>query len=381
MPLYESSERMLGFALVLQLIRMKTRIIDDNKKESLDCCPGGPSDCCEDKPAECCSAGPAEETVSTKLDFADVCGAWKARWGIGRMNYTVEPGLYSVGEPDENSPVLVSANYKMTFDTLRKNLTGLDCRILILDTKGVNVWCASGEGTFGTDELIDRIEATGLAGIVSHRQLILPQLGASGVCAYEVKRRTGFSPVFGPVRADDIKAFIAAGCKATREMRTVKFTFRDRLVLAPIELKEAAKISLAVFGVMFLINLLATRPFGLWDLLVYIAAVLVGAVLTPILLPFIPGKAFSFKGWLLGAIVTALILWALGWFAAPLILPGVGYMLALPALSAFLTMNFTGASTYTSPSGVLKEMKTAVPLIVIAIAAGIVLILIKTFAG
>jgi len=269
----------------------------------------------------------------------------------------------------------------MSFDTLRKNLSGLDCWIMVLDTKGVNVWCAAGEGTFGTDELINRIEAVGLSGIVNHKKLILPQLGAPGVSGYEVKKRAGYDVIFGPVRASDIKAFISADFKATRDMRTVSFSFRDRLVLAPIELAEVGKISLMVFGVMFLISLFAARPFGIFDFLAYAAAVLIGTVLTPILLPFLPGKAFSFKGWLLGAICMALILWAFGWFEPTFLIRGIGYMLALPAHSAFLAMNFTGASTYTSPSGVLKEMRIAIPFIIVFLIAGIVLVLIKTIMG
>jgi hypothetical protein len=297
------------------------------------------------------------------------------------MSYTVGPGLYAVGNPDKTSPVLVSANYKLTFDTLRKNLNGLDCWLLILDTKGVNVWCAAGKGTFGTEELVNRITKTNLLEIVTHRQLILPQLGASGVNAHEVTRCTGFSVIFGPVRANDIKAFVAAEYKATKEMRTVKFTIWDRLVVTPIELVSAAKVSLMVFGVLFLINLFATRPFGILDFFAYAAAVLIGTVITPALLPFIPVRAFAFKGWILGVIGTALIVWAYGWFTSSFLLLGIGYMLALPAYSAFLAMNFTGCSTYTSPSGVLKEMKIAIPLIMFSILAGVILILIKACIG
>ena len=333
--------------------------------------------CCS---SECCDT-PAIECVSTSLTWKDRLGAWKVRWGIGRMDYMVDPGLYAVGKPDETSPVLASANYKLTFDILRKNLSGLDCWLMILDTKGVNVWCAAGKGTFGTDELVNRIEATGLAEIVKHKKLILPQLGAPGVSAHAVARRTGFSVYFGPVRANDVKAFISSGYKATKEMRTVHFTMWDRLVLTPMELVEAAKVSLMVFGVLFIINLFAARPFGMRDFLAYAAAVLIGTVITPLLLPFIPGKAFAFKGWLLGAIGMACIVWACGWLSSPFLLLGLGYMLALPVHSAFLAMNFTGASTYTSPSGVLKEMKIAIPLIVLALLAGIIMILIKTFTG
>jgi len=319
--------------------------------------------------------------ASTKLDFKDILGAWKVRWGIGRMDYKISPGLYAVGNPDQTSPVLVSANYKLTFDTLRKELSGLNCWILILDTKGINVWCAAGKGTFGTDEVISRISKTGLSEMVSHRRLILPQLGAPGVRAHEVTRQTGFSVVYGPVRAKDINAFINSGFKATEEMRTVSFTAWDRLVLTPVELAAAAKTSLMVFGALFLINLFAARPFGLADFIVYAGAVVTGAVLTPVLLPFIPGRAFTWKGWLLGLLWTAGMVWQNGWLTSDFLLLAIGYLLVLPSLSAYLAMNFTGSSTYTSFSGVIKEMKTAVPLIAFSSVAGIVLVLVKSLSA
>jgi len=92
--------------------------------------------------------------VSTALCWADRLGAWKARWGIRRMQYAIEPGLYAVQAPSADSPVLVSANYKMSFDRLRSQLAGIDAWILALDTRGINVWCAAGKGTFGTDEIV-----------------------------------------------------------------------------------------------------------------------------------------------------------------------------------------------------------------------------------
>ena len=272
-----------------------------DQQQSSSCCSGAVSkaneSCCS--ASNSCCGSDVIPKISTTLSTRDKIGAWKARWGINRNNYKVEPGLFAVGEPDSNSPVLVSANYKLTFDTLRKNLSGLNCWLLILDTKGVNVWCAAGKGTFGTDELVKRIEATGLKKIVTHRTLIVPQLGATGVSAHEVNRKSGFYVTFGPVRANDIKDFILAGNIATKEMRIVKFNCWDRLVLAPLELVASLKISLAVIVVMFLLNFFAVRPFGLNDFIAYTLAVLTGTVLTPFLLPFIPGKAFAFKGWLL----------------------------------------------------------------------------------
>ena len=308
--------------------------------------------------------------ASTTLTGRDIFGAFKARLGIGRMNYKVEPVLYAVGNPDADSPVLVSANYKLTFDTLRKNLAGLDCWLLILDTKGINVWCAAGKGTFGTDELVNRIQVTGLSEIVAHKRLILPQLGAPGVNANEVTRLTGFSVVYGPVRASDIKAFIEAGNKATEEMREVKFTLRDRLVLTPLELIPALTASLPIAGVLFLTNRFIKRPFDKKDAVVFGGTVLAGTVLTPALLPYIPGKAFSLKGWLLGLGWTAGALKLLGHFKKGNRLLSAGELLLAPAISSFAAMNFTGASTYTSPSGVKEEMKKVLPFIVGAAVIG-----------
>ena len=337
-------------------------------KEKSCCCSSG---CCGDK-----SSVPV---ISTDIRFKDILGAWKVRWGINRMSYMINPGLYAVGSPDSSSPVLVSANYKLTFDSLRKELSGLDCWLLILDTKGVNVWCAAGKGTFGTDELINRISKTGLHEIVSHRKLILPQLGAVGVSAHEVAKKTGFSVIYGPVRANDIKAFIHSGFQATEEMRTVKFTAWDRLVLTPVELVQAAKTSLSVFGLLFLINLVAVRTFGFLDFIAYTGALITGTVITPMFLPFIPGRAFAWKGWLTGLIWTSACVFSNGWLTPDKLLFGIGYLLVLPSLSAYLAMNFTGSSTYTSFSGVLKEMKISLPFIISSSVVGVVLVLMKSF--
>ena len=332
--------------------------------------------------SQCCNipAGSIPQ-VSTKLTMRDTMGSWKARWGINRMNYKVESGLYCVGEPDQMSPVLVTANFKMSFDMLRRELSGRNAWILVLDTKGINVWCAAGKGTFGTDELVNRISMVNLSEIVSHKTVVLPQLGAPGISAHEVQKRAGFKVVFGPVRASDIRGFLDGGMKATSEMRKVMFTLYDRLVLTPIELVATFKASLMLFGVLFILNLFSADSFGVVDFYGYIGALLVGCVLVPVLLPWIPGKAFAWKGWLLG------ILWAVclnvlnGWpyNTEYSLATALAYMLILPAISAFYAMNFTGASTYTSLSGVVKEMRIAVPAIIISIAIGVVFIIFGKF--
>ncbi|MDI7277767.1 MAG: mercury methylation corrinoid protein HgcA, partial [Anaerolineae bacterium] len=174
-------------------------------------------------------------TVTSTITLADRWDHFLARWGVNRAGHRVEPGLYALGAPTPESPVFVSANYTLSFDALRSSLAGVDGYILVLDTVGVNVWCAAGKGTFGTDELVHRIGATSLDERVRHRRLILPQLGAPGVAAHEVRERTGFRVEYGPVRAADLPAYLKAR-RATPEMRRVRFGLLDRLVLIPVEL-------------------------------------------------------------------------------------------------------------------------------------------------
>lgn len=133
-------------------------------------------------------AGPIPR-IRTTLAKRDIIRAIKVRAGIGRMRYRIAPGLYGVGNPEPDSPVLVTANYKLTVDTLRKHLAGIDAWILVLETHGVNVWCAAGKGTFSTTELIYRVQQNELQKVVSHRELILPQLGATGVSAFFAEKR------------------------------------------------------------------------------------------------------------------------------------------------------------------------------------------------
>jgi acetyl-CoA decarbonylase/synthase complex subunit gamma len=295
------------------------------------------------------------------------------------MHYTVEPGLYALGRPNAQSPVLVTANYKMSFDRLRSVLSKQDSWILVLDTKGINVWCAAGKGTFGTTELVNRIEASRLDQIVAHRQLIVPQLAGPGIAAHEVKKLSGFKVVYGPIKASDLPAFLDRGMKASPEMRIKTFTIGERAVLIPVELVTALKVGILSIMVLFgLSGILGPEGFwqnvshrGLFALPAVLTAILGGAVLAPLLLPWLPGRPFSLKGLPLG-ILGALALLVFRWGDLETWSTGLdilAWFLLIPAATTYLSMNFTGASTYTSLSGVRKEMKWALPF---QIGAGVV---------
>jgi len=319
---------------------------------------------------------PAIPNVSTRLGIGDLLGRWGVRWAIGRGRYRVNPGLYKIGDPDPQSPVLVTANYKLTFNVLRSELEGVDAWILVLDTKGINVWCAAGKGTFGTEELVRRVQATDLASVVSHRRLIVPQLGATGVAAHEVRRTCGFKVIYGPVRAREIKTFLEAGERVSEDMRRVTFTLSERLELVGAELGPVLKwlvllllIALLLDGAGSLLDRLSSATLRGAPI---IAGFLTGTVLVPVLLPWIPGRAFSLKGALAGVIVVGLTIMLMP--SVHSVLGKVQVLLLGTAAASFFAMQFTGSTTFTSPSGVEWEMRRAlgfhVGMVVLAFALG-----------
>jgi hypothetical protein len=314
--------------------------------------------------------------TTTTLAFSNKWDHFTARLGYRRMYHRVEPGLYSFGNPTTSSPVFASANYTLSFDALRTSLQGMDGFILVLDTKGINVWCAAGKGTFSTEEIVRRIEATGLKEVVSHRTLIVPQLGAPGVSAHEVRQRSGFKVEYGPVRAKDIPEYMKTG-KASEEMRTVSFPIRDRAILIPVEIKNLLWLAILLPILLFLIG-------GWFPALMALTAILGGIALFPLLLPFLPTNDFTSKGIILGLILAAPFSFY-SIYTAEGILIGLAYgaadaLLIVPAV-AYMALNFTGCSTYASRTGVRREIFTYIPMLVGLILAGAVLMSLSLVAS
>jgi len=320
--------------------------------------------------------------ITSTITLANRWDHFLARWGIKRYHHLVEPGLYALGNPTPETPVFVTSNYTLSFDALRSALAGISGYIIVLDTKGINVWCAAGKGTFGTDELVNRIEATVLHNVVSNRVLILPQLGASGVAAHEVLRRSGFKVEYGPVRAIDLPEYLKNHC-TTPEMRRVRFSLADRLVLIPVELVHVLlPMLIAAVLVFFARGIIASAG--------TVAAILAGVILFPILLPWLPTSDFSVKGLILGGLVALP-------FALRILLgnpdsmwwPQAGwamvFLLAMPPATAYLSLNFTGSTPFTSRSGVRREIFAFTPIMAwmfgTSILLAIAFILIKWWGG
>ncbi len=255
----------------------------------------------------------------------------------------------------------------MSFDALRKELTGISVWVLVVDTRGINVWCAAGKKTFTAEEIAYQVRSAQLDKIVSHRQLILPQLSANGVAAHDLKKLCGFKGRFGPILASNLPEFLTTG-KDDETMRTVTFSLKERFVLIPVELCSLWKKLLLAFILFFILSgispdyfsLAASLDRGTILLLATLTAITSGAAITPLLLPWLPFRQFWLKGTIMGGLAALLFL-----FVGKPVGDGLEQLalfLWITACSAFLAMNFTGSTPFTSLSGVEKEMRRGLPL-------------------
>jgi hypothetical protein len=323
-------------------------------------------------------------TAKRQVGFREYLGMFLCRASKYRNHYVVQPGLYALGNPHENSDVFVTANYKYSFDLLRKSLRGRDAWIVVLNTKGINVWCAAGKGTFGTTELVSRIRAVGLDNYVDHNRIIVPQLGAPGIHGREVKRLTGFRVIFGPVRADDIPEFLESNYRALSGMRRVRFNMWDRFVLVPMEVVPYFRYAIA-----FLLAALLLKGFhfgemrfaflesgSIWYTVGGGLSYLAGTALVPLFLPWIPFRSFALKGLMAGIAVTVPVLWLYADLSRDIWLI-LSAATLFPAASSYLALQFTGSTAFTGMTGVQSEIRYSLPYHMIASGLGTLLLLVS----
>lgn len=311
------------------------------------------------------------DKLDTKLYFKDHFFNIGVRLGYNRFDYKVSPGLYSIGMPTKDDDVIVTCNYKLTIDALRKELDSRNLWILVLDTDGVNVWCAAGKGSFGTAELVYSINNVDLKNVVNHKRLILPQLGAPGIQAHLVKETTGFNVIYGTVKACDLTTFIDNAYEATDEMRQVEFTVIDRLKVTPLELILGGKYLAALFVLSFIVSLLndGININNVFEFLgIYAIGLFTGALVVPLIIPIRPFRMFYKNGILFSLLILIAYLYLLNWIT----IFSIGNSILAITISAYIAMNFTGATTFTSLSGVKKEMEQAIPILGVLLLIGLI---------
>ena len=305
--------------------------------------------------------------------------AMRCRLGRFGAHSRVVPGLYALGSPEGGSALLVTSNYRLTFDLLRRDLTGLDCWILVLDTKGLGVGSAAAAGLFNTDELVTRVNASRAARLVSHRTLILPPRGASMVDAGLVARSTGFDVRIGPRRAADLARSLRGGRPDNTPEPEALPGLLDALALTPVELgRSLMQFPGFAFAALLYAGLgpggvsLDRALAGSWQILLLgLASIACGSLLAPLLSAVFPRSPLWIAGGAAGLAVTAALLKAarfgdsMGTFLA------AACWMFFPAVSAWLAARFAQAM----PDSSLRHAEGKSPLLA-AVAALIALLIL-----
>ena len=124
---------------------------------------------------------------------------------------TVTEGIYEVNNPDENSPVLVTTNFALTYFIVSGEIEGsrVPSYLLIKDSEGLSVMTAWAAGKFAGDDVGMFVKKSGIADKIKHQELIIP--GYAAAIAGEVEEELpGWTITVGPREAAHIPGFLKA---------------------------------------------------------------------------------------------------------------------------------------------------------------------------
>jgi len=292
----------------------------------------------------------------TWLDYLKAVVCW---FDAFKRTYAIEPGLYYTGQHyDREAPLLVTSNYLLTVFLVVRRIRAFNARLLIIDTDGINVWCAAGKGQFSDAEIrkqLDRYDRE----LLTHDTwltLILPKFSLSGV-ELRALRRAKIRPLIGPLHAKDLPAYLANPPLQDRDEDRVRFGLQARIFTWLPGLVQFLGYGLVAVIVLLGVELAFGIPAPLG--LLGIAALLATAY--PILFPWLPGVRFAVKGiWL--ATFTSLGLSALNVGG---ILPPSDLIMAVLftfASAIFFALAYTGNSAVSNYSRVRQEIARFLPL-------------------
>jgi acetyl-CoA decarbonylase/synthase complex subunit gamma len=110
----------------------------------------------------------------------------------------VEPKIYPIGEPDENSPVMFTTNFSLTYYTVESDVEAsrVPSYILVVDTEGTSVLTAYSGDKLNEKTVADAMAKYGLESLVKHRKLIIP--GYVAVMSGKIEEVTNWEVMVGP---------------------------------------------------------------------------------------------------------------------------------------------------------------------------------------
>lgn len=148
------------------------------------------------------------------------------------LPFPCRTGVLTIGHPDRKSPVFLTCNFHLTVARVSRALQGMDCYLLIANSRGINVWCSATGGLFTNHDVISVLKTSGIEELVDHRRVVLSQLAATGVESQVIQRKTGWKVIWGPVYAKDIPLFVESGFTKSPQMREVEFPLAQRVEMA-----------------------------------------------------------------------------------------------------------------------------------------------------
>ncbi|MGB9915151.1 MAG: acetyl-CoA decarbonylase/synthase complex subunit gamma [Candidatus Bathyarchaeales archaeon] len=125
-----------------------------------------------------------------------------------RKPVAVEPGLKVFGAPDENSPVLFTTNFALTYYTVASDIENskLNAYLIVVDTEGSAVDSGVAGRKLTAEKVADAIKATGIEQKVKHRKLIIP--GKASRISGEIEELTGWKVQVGPRDSSEIPKYL-----------------------------------------------------------------------------------------------------------------------------------------------------------------------------
>jgi acetyl-CoA decarbonylase/synthase, CODH/ACS complex subunit gamma len=124
---------------------------------------------------------------------------------------TVTEGIFEIGNPDENSPVLVTTNFALTYFIVSGEIEAskVPAWLLIKDSEGLSVLTAWAAGKFGGDDVGMFVKKSGIMDKVKHTELIIP--GYAAAIAGDVEEELpGWTITVGPREAAHLAGFLKA---------------------------------------------------------------------------------------------------------------------------------------------------------------------------
>jgi len=188
------------------------------------------------------------------------------------LPFPCKTGLIKIGNPNRESPVLLTCNFHLTVERVKRAVKGLDVYLLVANSRGDNVWCSATGGHFTNHNVISVIKTSGIEDLVDHRNIILPQLAATGIQGKVVHKKTGWKVLWGPVYAKDIPLFLEKKFSKSSKMSKVEFPLTQRIEMAvmwafPFSIIASLLVCPFSLQMLFPLNILIWG----WSLLIFVS--------------------------------------------------------------------------------------------------------------